>query len=71
MHGWPGDRYDFRSLTPLLATHVTIVTPDLRSFGESDRHLSAGPDAYSASAQAKSVSGLIDELGLGSPVLAG
>jgi pimeloyl-ACP methyl ester carboxylesterase len=71
MHGWPGDRYDFRSLTPLLATHATIVTPDLRGFGESDRHLSAGPDAYSASAQAKSVLGVIDELGLGSPVLAG
>ncbi len=71
MHGWPGDRYDFRSLTPLLATCATIVTPDLRGFGESDRHLINAPDAYSASAQAKSVLALIDELGLGTPVLAG
>jgi len=71
MHGWPGDRYDFRSVTALLAKHATIVAPDLRGFGESDRHLSAAPDEYSASAQARSVLGLIDELGLGSPVLAG
>ena len=45
--------------------------PDLRGFGESDKHSRPPADAYSAAAQARSVAGLIDELGLRRPVLAG
>jgi pimeloyl-ACP methyl ester carboxylesterase len=70
LHGWPGDRKDYRDVTPLL-TGCTIVAPDLRGFGESDKHPATPAEAYSADAQARSVIGIMDELGLRSAVLAG
>lgn len=70
LHGWPGDRSDFRHVIPLLAEHADVVAPDLRGFGESDKH-SRPADSYAAPAQARSVVGLIEELGLEQPVLAG
>jgi pimeloyl-ACP methyl ester carboxylesterase len=71
LHGWPGDRTDFRRVVPLLTAAAEVITPDLRGFGESDKHGRPPADAYSAAAQARSVAGLIDELGLHRPVLAG
>ncbi len=70
LHGWPGDRVDYRDVTPLL-TDCSVVVPDLRGFGESDKHAAPPAEAYSADAQARSVAGLIDELGLAPAVLAG
>ena len=38
LHGWPGDRTDYRVLAPMLAERgFEVVVPDLRGFGESDR----------------------------------
>jgi len=71
LHGWPGDRTDYRKLVPLLADCATILTPDLRGFGDSDKHLVDPERAYSAAGQARGVIALMDELGLGSAVLAG
>jgi pimeloyl-ACP methyl ester carboxylesterase len=71
LHGWPGWRADYRDVVPLLAPHADVVVPDLRGFGESDRHDRPPKDAYSADAQAASVLGLIEELGLDRPVLVG
>jgi pimeloyl-ACP methyl ester carboxylesterase len=75
LHGWPGGRTDFRAVVPLLAGRADVVVPDLRGFRESDRHPGAADDhsaeAYSAAGQARSVAGLLDELGLGPAVLAG
>ncbi|WP_104525216.1 alpha/beta fold hydrolase [Blastococcus atacamensis] len=71
LHGWPGDRTDFRLLVPLLAGDADVVVPDLRGFGESDRHEVRPEDGYTADAQARSVVGLVDELGLEPVVLAG
>jgi pimeloyl-ACP methyl ester carboxylesterase len=71
LHGWPGDRTDFRRVVPLLTGSAEVLVPDLRGFGESDKHDRPPADAYSAAAQARSVAGLIDELGLRRPVLAG
>jgi pimeloyl-ACP methyl ester carboxylesterase len=71
LHGWPGDRTDFRRVVPLLTPAAQVVVPDLRGFGESDKHDLPPADAYSAAAQARSVAGLIGELGLDRPVLAG
>jgi pimeloyl-ACP methyl ester carboxylesterase len=71
LHGWPGDRTDFRRVIPLLTGAAEVVVPDLRGFGESDKHARPPADAYSAAAQARSVAGLIGELGLVRPVLAG
>jgi pimeloyl-ACP methyl ester carboxylesterase len=71
LHGWPGTRGDFRALVPLLTDAIDVVVPDLRGFGESDKHAVAPGDGYSAAAQARSVVGLMDELGLERVVLAG
>jgi pimeloyl-ACP methyl ester carboxylesterase len=38
LHGWPGTRRDFRALVPLLTDAMEVVVPDLRGFGESDKH---------------------------------
>jgi pimeloyl-ACP methyl ester carboxylesterase len=71
LHGWPGDHSDYRALAPLLADRFELIVPDLRGFGESDKHPVDPLDGYSAAAQARSVVGLIDELRLGQVVLAG
>jgi pimeloyl-ACP methyl ester carboxylesterase len=71
LHGWPGHRGDYRDVVPRLAEHADVVVPDLRGFGESDRHDRPPREAYGADAQAASVLGLIDELGLERPVLVG
>jgi pimeloyl-ACP methyl ester carboxylesterase len=71
LHGWPGWRADYRDVVPLLAPEADVVVPDLRGFGESDRHERPPREAYSAAAQAASVLALIEELGLDRPVLVG
>jgi len=71
LHGWPGDRTDYQALVPLLEGDAEVVVLDLRGFGASDRHPAQPAEAYSAPAQARSVLGLVDELGLAAPVLAG
>jgi pimeloyl-ACP methyl ester carboxylesterase len=71
LHGWPGWRGDYRDVVPLLSDHADVVVPDLRGFGESDRHERDPVDAYSAAAQAAGILGLIHELGLERPVLVG
>ncbi|MDQ7905405.1 alpha/beta hydrolase [Phytohabitans sp. ZYX-F-186] len=71
LHGWPGDRTDYRLVTPALAASADVVVPDLRGFGESDKHVADPAEAYSVDAQARSVVGLIEELRLERPVLAG
>jgi pimeloyl-ACP methyl ester carboxylesterase len=69
LHGWPGDRTDYRSLVPLLAADCDVVVPDLRGFGASSPY----PDGvgHGADEQARDVIGLISELDLVRPVLAG
>ncbi len=71
LHGWPGNRHDYRRVVPLLTDAADVIVPDLRGFGGSDKHAVAVRHFYSASAQASSVVGLINELGLTGVVLAG
>ncbi len=70
LHGWPGDRTDYRELVPRLGG-CQVLVPDLRGFGESDKHLADPRTQYDAVAQARSVAALIGELGLRRPVVAG
>jgi pimeloyl-ACP methyl ester carboxylesterase len=70
LHGWPGDRSDWREVVSLLGDR-TVLAPDLRGFGGSDKHPADPAAAYGPEAQARSVAGLIDELGLERPVVAG
>jgi pimeloyl-ACP methyl ester carboxylesterase len=71
LHGWPGDRTDYREVTSLISPLTEVVVPDLRGFGESDKHRVDPVDHYSGQAQARSVVGLIEELGLNRPVIGG
>src|SRR5712692_7991114 len=71
LHGWPGDHADYREVIPLLRAGADVLVPDLRGFGASDKHEDDPATAYSAEAQARSVLGLIDELGMQAPVIAG
>jgi pimeloyl-ACP methyl ester carboxylesterase len=71
LHGWPGSRSDHGSVAALLGGDADVVVPDLRGFGGSDRHDRPPSEAYSADAQADSVCGLIEELELDRPVIAG
>ncbi|MGZ4649103.1 MAG: alpha/beta fold hydrolase [Kineosporiaceae bacterium] len=71
LHGWPGRRTDFRALVPLLTDTMDVIVPDLRGFGESDRLRADPAEAYSATAQGRSVAGLVAELRLDPVVLAG
>jgi pimeloyl-ACP methyl ester carboxylesterase len=71
LHGWPGTRRDFRTLVPMLVDAMDVIVPDLRGFGESDKHAVAPRDGYSAAAQARSVVGVMDELELDRVLVAG
>lgn len=71
LHGWPGDRTDYRAMAPRLAGSCDLIVPDFRGFGGSDKHRADPGTAYSREAQARSLAGLIEELGLGGAVLAG
>jgi len=71
LHGWPGDRTDYRAVVPLVSRAADVVVPDLRGFGESDKHPADPALQYNAAGQARSIAGLIGELGLGQVVLAG
>lgn len=71
LHGWPGDRRDYVALVPLLSPSADVIVPDLRGFGESDKHAEPPEAAYSAQAQARSVLGLLDELGIETAIFAG
>nr|WP_238362011.1 alpha/beta hydrolase [Actinopolymorpha pittospori] len=71
MHGWPGDRTDYDALAPLLEGFADVVVPDLRGFGESDKHAADAEEIYSGPGQARGVIALMDELGIRDAVLAG
>jgi len=71
LHGWPGDRTDYREVAPLLSAAADVIVPDLRGFGESDKHEAEPASQYGAAAQARSIVGLISELALRRPVIAG
>ena len=52
---------------PLLSASADVVVPDLCGFGGSDKHAEDQARAYSAEAQARSVTGLLAELRLRQP----
>jgi pimeloyl-ACP methyl ester carboxylesterase len=71
LHGWPGDQTDYRDVVPLVSAAADVVVPDLRGFGDSDKVPADPARQYAAGAQARSIAGLITELGLTRPVIAG
>ncbi|MEV5739178.1 alpha/beta hydrolase [Microbispora rosea] len=71
IHGNPGDHTEFSRVVPLLGDTANVVTPDLRGYGKSDKHLKDVCNAYSLSGQVDGVIALIDELGISNAVLCG
>jgi pimeloyl-ACP methyl ester carboxylesterase len=71
LHGWPGDRTDYAEVVPLVAGVADVVVPDLRGFGESDKHDVDPAEQYGVGGQARGVIGLIEDLGLDRPVIGG
>ena len=71
LHGWPGDRTDHDAVADRLADRYDVLVPDLRGFGGSDKHPGDPATCYDPGAQARSVAGLADELGLTDLVVAG
>jgi len=69
LHGWPGDRHDYRAVVPLLGGRRVIV-PDLRGFGGTTGPADAEAVAFGVDGQAASVVALIEEL-VGAPVVIG
>jgi pimeloyl-ACP methyl ester carboxylesterase len=37
LHGWPQTLYEWRLVAPALARHYTVIAPDLRGYGGSDK----------------------------------
>ena len=70
LHGWPGDRTDYRDLVPLLSG-CSVVVPDLRGFGYSAKHEADPAAQYSSAAQARGVADLLDSLGISRAVVVG
>jgi pimeloyl-ACP methyl ester carboxylesterase len=68
LHGFPTSSHMFRGLIPLLADRFHVIAPDYIGFGQSD-----APDhadfTYSFDNLTRSVTGLIDHLGLKSYIL--
>ena len=71
LHGWPGDRHDWRAVLPRLGDELDVIVPDQRGFGESDKLAVEPVGNYDAAGQARAARGLLEELGLRDVVVAG
>src|SRR5439155_6358563 len=65
LHGWPQTGRAWAKVMPALAEHYTLLVPDLRGTGASDRPV----DGYHKRHQADELRGLIDALGLTGPAI--
>jgi pimeloyl-ACP methyl ester carboxylesterase len=71
LHGWPGDHTDWDQVIPRLKDVADVLAPDLRGFGQSDKHEADLETTYSAHGQARAIAALMDELGVKDAVVAG
>jgi haloacetate dehalogenase len=59
LHGWPQTSHCWRKVLPALASDYTVIAPDLRGYGRSDKPR----DGYDKRTMATDVSGLVESLG--------
>lgn len=59
LHGWPQTWYEWRKIIPPLAEHFTIIAPDLRGLGDSERPMTG----YDKRTLASDVYALVTHLG--------
>ncbi|MDT0434856.1 MULTISPECIES: alpha/beta fold hydrolase [Streptomyces] len=55
LHGFPQTRLMWRHVAPLLAAGHTVICPDLRGYGDSDKPAATGPGVYAKRAMAADV----------------
>ncbi|MGL5838186.1 MAG: alpha/beta fold hydrolase [Sphingorhabdus sp.] len=61
LHGWPQTSWEWRRVAPLLARQFTVIAPDMRGLGDSDRPASG----YDKIAVGQNVLALLDALEIG------
>jgi haloalkane dehalogenase len=69
LHGNPTSSYLWRNVLAPLSAEYRCIAPDLVGMGDSDKLLDGGPERYSFFEQQRYLDGLIEGLGLESPVL--
>lgn len=67
LHGWPQTSYCWRRIAPRLAERHTVIAPDLRGFGDTDKP----PEGYDKRTVATDIRQLLAELGVGRAVVVG
>ncbi len=67
LHGWPQTGLCWRSVVPTLASHYTVVVPDLRGYGDSG----LSTTGYDKRATASDLHHLLEHLGHSSALVAG
>ncbi|MER5280987.1 alpha/beta hydrolase [Streptomyces sp. NPDC002809] len=71
LHGFPQTHLMWRHVAADLATDHTVICPDLRGYGASDKPAETGPEVYSKRTMGRDVVRLATELGHDRFVLAG
>lgn len=71
LHGFPQTHLCWRHVAPALAADHTVIVPDLRGYGASDKPAATSPDTYSKRTMARDVVRLAGELGFERFALAG
>lgn len=67
LHGWPETWYAWHKVIPALAEHYTVIAPDMRGLGDSDKPVSG----FDKRTIAKDIYQLIQSLGFSSIFLVG
>jgi pimeloyl-ACP methyl ester carboxylesterase len=62
-HGFPQTHLMWRHVAAALAAEHTVICPDLRGYGASDKPAGATPDTYSKRSMAADIVALARELG--------
>ena len=63
LHGFPQTHYMWREVAQDLAHAHTVIVPDLRGYGESDKSPEDGPDTYSKRTMANDIVQVVAALG--------
>lgn len=63
LHGFPETHLMWRHVATDLAADHTVIVPDLRGYGDSDKPVEDGPDTYSKRTMAQDIVTLAEKLG--------